>query len=84
MYASCKCVTASVHADLLCCLNAKESQSVQCVATNKPDETEHIAKSQITCVLHVSNRPVMILDSVLIGLLYKAQPRVASIDHKAC
>ncbi len=62
MFASCKCVTASVYAGLLCCFNAKESQSVQCVATSKPDEIEHIATSQIACVLHANHRPVLILD----------------------
>ena len=40
----------------------KSLNFVQCVATNKPDETEHIAKLQIACVPHVHHKPVLILD----------------------
>ena len=57
MFASCKCVTASVYADLVCCLNAKESQL--CPVCSNEQTTLPSCKLPVCYMYH---KPVLIRD----------------------
>ena len=62
MFASCKCVTASVYADLVCCFNAKESQLCPVVSNKQTRRDRAHCQLQIACVPHVHHKFVLILD----------------------